>query len=779
MKFVKKICLALILCVFSFGIFACGQPATSNYSLNLKADKEIACPGEAVQFTTEFIGDQLDLKVTYVLKEGKDFATISEQGLLTIKEDAPSGEEVVVVSKTSEKTSNSVKVKIATKLESIGLTAESNQVVVGNSIVLNATLNPNDALAEPIKFEVLEGKDACSMVNNLLVVNQNAEVGTVIKVKAVSGAVESNVLELTVISGMSDRLLLSLSSSSLTIDKFAGNATLLYASILDAEYNEVTDKKVVFEVIEGNENLAVSYENNACSFTALGHGKAVVRATIEGTTYSKTAVIDVIVPPTALQLHEVFADRLGFEYNFSKVDALKFPVEILGENVCEEISLSFEDQLGNKGDAVASYNPETQEITFHSTGKVKVTATSASGSRKEASVSYTFNINEGINVYTFEQLKKTLESSSYNGQIVNIVVLEKPQTDAYEYEYGYDLVPSFALKAASEQTFANLTSENLGGISAINKSVYINGNQHKIDASQVRNFTTAECDANGWLYKELNPILIIQQSSSGVIPKAVEVKLYDLTVLGNSAIDYKGEVSGKLPVGSYSRGIQIGMNYGANYQAYRCAYYVDIENITVAQCSTGMRIYHAINGTAKNINVYNCFGNGIESYANIITFENMTYGLCGAAGIELTPNNDAEAGIDFDQKQQVTFAGSITTTNYSSGQSLYMQNFGAMGLTVMQILQGVFSQYSPEVLENVRNENGEFAFISFVFNDLTTMQPNESKYEYKNIDGAGIININELTGIDTIHKYIEVDVLVGQGMSVGKVLVYTFNYQGN
>ena len=205
---------------------------------------------------------------------------------------------------------------------------------------------------------------------------------------------------------------------------------------------------------------------------------------------------------------------------------------------------------------------------------------------------------------------------------------------------------------------------------------------------------------------------------------------------------------------------------------------LDMQNVTVGQFNTGIRIYHVVNnGLAKNINVYNCFGNGIESYANVMTFENMTYGLCGASGIELTPNLDKFAGTAFDQPQHITFAGTITTTNFTTGNSLYMQNFNAMGYSVIQILQGVFAQYNSEVLTNVRNENGEFAFISFVFNDLSTMQPNATKYEYKNIDGAGIVNINDLTGIDTTHKYIEVNVVVG-GFPVGSVLVYNFNYQG-
>ena len=67
---IKKISLALILLAFSFGIYACSQPV--NYSLNLEADKEEAYPGETVQFTTEFIGDQVDVKVNYEIKEGSD-----------------------------------------------------------------------------------------------------------------------------------------------------------------------------------------------------------------------------------------------------------------------------------------------------------------------------------------------------------------------------------------------------------------------------------------------------------------------------------------------------------------------------------------------------------------------------------------------------------------------------------------------------------------------------------------------------------------------------------
>ena len=115
MRMIKKITLALILFAFSFGIYAC-QEKSKNYSLNLSADKESAFPGEVVQFSTELVGDQIDVEIIYEIKSGAEYATINNEGLLTIKEDAPAGKEISVVSKTEDKISNSVKVKTLNKI---------------------------------------------------------------------------------------------------------------------------------------------------------------------------------------------------------------------------------------------------------------------------------------------------------------------------------------------------------------------------------------------------------------------------------------------------------------------------------------------------------------------------------------------------------------------------------------------------------------------------------------------------------------------------------------
>ena len=76
-----------------------------------------------------------------------------------------------------------------------------------------------------------------------------------------------------------------------------------------------------------------------------------------------------------------------------------------------------------------------------------------------------------------------------------------------------------------------------------------------------------------------------------------------------------------------------------------------------------MRINHAVNSTISNTRVSNCFSNGIEIDASIITLSNMNYGPCGGPGIEVTPDDCNLAGLNFDKNQQVTFDGTIETTN--------------------------------------------------------------------------------------------------------------------
>ncbi len=783
MKIFKKTKLLVLLLAFVCALTACNTP-NANYALNLTADKTVACPGEVVNFTTEVIGDKIRLDIVYDIIEGSEYATITEDGVLTVNSNAIANEVIQVISKTTEKPSNVVSITIGTSLTAIEASANKSEIIQGQSAELSAVLLPETANTGKVEWVIVEGSEACTITSNLLVVKETAEKGAKIKVKAVCDGIESNVLEFTVLSAKSEKLFLSV-ANSLVIDKNSNTSPILQATIYDAEYNIVTDQILDYEVISGAEYLEVTSEDNVCSFKALGHGTATVKTTIRGTNYTATTTIDVIVPPTALSIPDVFAQRVNYQYNFSKVDSLPFVVTALGDNVCQDIEVTFMDQTGSMGASVATY--ENGQITFNKTGLITVVAKSASGSKNEVSTSYTFNVNNGINVYTFEELQTLLASSTYNGQIVNIVVLEKPTTDAYEY--GYDLVPAVALDDQSNLTFADINSR--ASIAANNKSVYINGNQHNIDASQVRTFGADDFGANYGHAKEkqIKPVLSISATQNGL---ALDVKLYDFSVIGNCPINYGATSEGtpdsqyiedKYALGVYGRGIQIGFEAIAVGVNMKTAFYLDMQNVSVSKCYTGIRVYHVVNnGLMKNVKVDNCFSNGIELYSNVITLEDMTYGLCGAAGIEVCPSHDMEAGVTFDQPQSVTFAGTITTTNYTKGDSLYMQNYTFSGVGVSAVIQGVVSAYgsNPDVLSNLQNANGEFVFISFVFNDLTGTTEadmmNQALVNYKNVDGAGIINANDLIGVDTTHKYIQIDV-VYSGIPIGTVLLYNLNYQ--
>lgn len=273
------------------------------------------------------------------------------------------------------------------------------------------------------------------------------------------------------------------------------------------------------------------------------------------------------------------------------------------------------------------------------------------------------------------------------------------------------------------------------------------------------------------------PILNIFPSETKV--GTYQVNLYDLNIKTNSRIDFstaEGEdLDGVKNLGVYGRGLCIGNS------SHPARYYVDMKNINISDAYIGASFYHVVEGNVENLKVNNCFSNGVQCNASNITFTNLNLGKCGAAGIEIGQTNSAAAGYDFNEPQKVTFAGTITTSNYNDGQTVYFQNYSAAGIKVLDIVNLNVQKYAqyPEVLSNLRNEKGEYVFVAFTLCDFGTMQPNSSVVTYKNVDGAGIINAQDLTGVDTTHKFIELNIYYTDGKTIiGKALLYNINYAG-
>ena len=146
-----------------------------------------------------------------------------------------------------------------------------------------------------------------------------------------------------------------------------------------------------------------------------------------------------------------------------------------------------------------------------------------------------------------------------------------------------------------------------------------------------------------------------------------DVKIYDLELVGNCPIDYSGDMNGIFPLGITYSGITVGERY------HEAIYNIDMKNITVSQFRNGLMFERIVgNGLVQNVHAYNCFANGIEVASSNFTLENIKFGKCGAAGIELSPAYSNKSGVNFDQNQTITFKGELDVSeNYTNGATKY------------------------------------------------------------------------------------------------------------
>ena len=698
----------------------------------------------------------------------------------------------------------------------------SNSIVKGNQVTLSATVSPNNATDKNIVWSIVEGAEVegvkqAKLDGNTLTVLASAKTNETIKVKATIDGVDSNILEFTVAptqyeinAGIYE---FDINTDRLTLDDKADSVPVLSVKVRNRNYELVENLTITYTVLEGGENLVrATGDGYTCSFEILGHGEATLRVQIAGTETYEDIALNVVVPPESIKLPGVFAERVGYAYNFSMENpktaaayALPFVAEAVGDGVCEDLVYSFAHSDGSTGDDVAIYYGN--EITFKKTGLVTVTVKSDSGSKNETSVSYQFNINEGYNVYTFEELQKLAQSSAYNGQQINIVVLEKPDSP---YDYGYDLVSVAGLLPVEEQTLdlvlhgVDNGRHNAQRINFVSKSVHINGNKHKIDLSNVRPITKAEYavidpeNEIGW--RNFSGIIYMSawNSSNTDVVGTHEAKIYDLEIVGNSGVDFgripeneqnQGDtfdpscLVGNNAFGVINNGITIGdRNYPSTH------YYIDINNVTVSGCNNGMNLHKIVgNGLVQNVHVYDCFANGIATAAAVVRLKNITFGSCGAAAIELTPPDSYEAGLGSNEKQTVSLEGYIDVSeNLNNGSTVYFENYKFGGATIPQILTGHLQAYGQMGVAQSHfvNESGEFAFICFILKDFSSLETNHSVANYPAFQKGGIINAAQLPtdgSVDKEHQYIELNVdLSSYGISdAGKVLLYNHNYDPN
>lgn len=730
--------------------------------------------------------------IEWVVEEGADIAAVSGD-VLVVNANATVGSTVKVYAKSGDIKSNTLTFTVGVPVTAIEISPiGSLEIVKGNSVTMTETLSPADASAANVTYAIIEGAEFATLTGKTLAVKSDAQTGAEIKVKATVGAVESNVLTFTVLPTQAEinntKYFMSFEQDNVTLDKNGAFTPSLALDVYNFNFEPVSDLEIDYEIVSGSDILGIAPNGYACKLTALGHGTATVKATIRGTDVSKTVNVSVIVPPESVKLPDVFLERPGFTYVFSKVDPfnvdpdtktpapelLPFVATAVGTNVCTDLRYTFTHNSGATGDAVATY--ADGKITFNMTGEITVTVTSVSGSAVETATSYRFTINEGHNVSTFDELRLLADNPAYTGNLpINIVVLEKPGEN-----FGYNLVPPVALKPQSEQTFAEIATM-ANRIAFVNKGLILNGNGHKIDASNVRVISAQEIAdnkalGNGWdIHSSLLGVYPWSDTDTGMYTYSVSIS--NLEVVGNCPINLDLNTSD--PKGIYKIGLLIGDYH--NPDEINANYYLNLENVNASSANVGMRLLHIIDGKVKNASVNNCFSNGIEIAGSIMTLENMVYGACGATGIELVPDDSDKAGRERNQHQQITYAGTVTIEFYNDGNTEYLANKLIAGAyTIPQVIQASFenSALTPEQIAHLMNEKG-FVFVTFILHDLGKTE-NMSELIYPGFQSGGIINARDLPKdgtIDTTHEYIELDVAAA-GYNAGKAYLYNVNYQG-
>ena len=752
-----------------------------------------------------------------IAEENKGYAKI-ENDTLFIDVDAPIGEMVRFYAVSGDVQSKTIEVIIGTPIQKITVSADKTEIVKGEFATLSAEIEPANANFPYEWVVIADDETYYSLEGNVLTVSLTAVTGSTITVKAVSGNVESdNTWTFTVLpteEELNQEKYFIIVADEITLDKNGASNPVLEVGVIDGNYNDVTDKEIEFTVVSGGEYLDITPNGMYCNLSPKGHGKAEIQVSLLNTQVVETVYVDVIVPPSSLSLPEVFTQRSDIQYAFSMYshnvageingkEALPFvaTVDVFSNNAnpCKEIKYLFSHENGAVGDEVATY--ADGKIIFHQTGLITVTASSDSGSEVETTASYTFNINDGFNVYNFESAAALFDQKYYIDQPVNFVALEKPvgeyddPTDpTYGYTYGYDFVPSVALKKHKDQTFLSLINSDKTRIIAVNKGAYINGNNHVIDASQMRILKDSEISAGnkqyGKEYAHHGGLISVEPwTSEGAevndVTGQFSVKIYNLDVKGPSTIDYENTENPGVFSGSYLAGINVG------HHAYSARYSVDIDNVTATGFKHGMNMLGVYEGTLKNAYAYNCYQNGFLFRASTMTIENLKLGPCGAVGIELAPEASNQAGIEKNQAQTITFKGTIDAMgNYITLNTNYLNEYAPLGpgSSVDQLVNaslqfnGLTANQEAHMrelvpIEGTDNVVSKICMITFIL--MGTVQ-NESQALYADAAG-GIIDATELPkeGFDETHQFISLTVYAAQNMPIGRVLVYNLKYNPN
>lgn len=816
----KSLVILLAVLVLAVGLLVSCDAGNTPTALTLSAEGDVTtlAPGQSVQLLVNGAVPEAGA-YTFAFDTGAAYATVSDTGLLQVADNAAGKSIVLHIERDGKAVSNGVGIEVvapSVPATSVTIAAKDGKKTLppAGFVTLLATVLPENA-TDTVSFVLVSGEH-CSLSGNTLTIDENAADGSVIRVKAVAGDVSSEILEITVKVPVTDNYWMNLQTDEITVDSGASTATkkltaTVYNGTARLSDAEMTEKglRVEYAVKSGDAYIALDGADlRSVAVRAIGHGTAEIIVTLKkgdadlGT--AETVSVHAINAPDRIDLPAWLIGKktVNFTVGMGVENALTYLPVIAGSgSYCDDYTVIFEKLVSGEyvsGSSAASYDKETNRLIFAEEGTVRMTVVSASGSEKIVRSEFVFHVNRGKNVSTFEELKSVIGAGSgvYKGTPVNMV-----NTEAHG-DYGYSFVPAYILNGAAQTQADHLATQ----ITVHGGDLYLNGNGYAIDISGMQ-WVGATTDYGNLLHIGGVPVAGTTQADHRVI-------INRLTIIGNSSVD--GRVGGhefdeSSSVGSrinrlnnsFYRGIMIagGEDTSNPAKTMYTTYEVNLDGLHLEGFSVGVRVLHAVgNSKISDTTVENCYTNGVELEASLITLEDMDYGLCGAAGVEITPDNCDKAGLLCDQNQTVTFAGSIKARNINDGNTRYFgllskQYAAALGgdISIPNIILGTLqtngmvgsSGFDPSatnivspVLDASGNPTGSyrFNFIALKFNDIASGTVNTSVIQYSGEFQNGLAGAADNIGqTDTEHQYIILSLV----RNLGDVILYNFNYKAN
>ena len=803
----KLLCfVAMCICLFLFA--SCDE---NKLYLSSKSNIYEASRGGCIEL--ELKSGNIDISNLEFIIDGD--ATIDEDYKLWIDSDAEVQSTILVKAKAQDIESNEIVVNVVDLIpNSIELVANNTKIAVGGTIDFEVKSIPEYSTLNDYILTIVQGADIVELNNNSLSIkpniNESDVIGRKIVVRAVLKADNKIVsqLDIDIVEAESvDAIVLT--KKNIIANKNV-KETLSPIAYNGAGYKLNTNISD-YTFVSSDENI-LSVGLNTGIITPKGHGKAIVTATYLNGIKAECEVF-VMVPPESIMIDGVSTHIIeNKNLHYSIDDPLRLTVKATNKvgykSSSSNLSYKFEllnefDEVIDSGDSVAMLTDNG--IEFKTTGRVLVTIASNSSlnnvntTNYEKSVTLTVTVNDGINIDSVQDL---IDYSSDNnvGKVANIINNIYLDTDNNFGTYNNG---------------AKYNTLNIRG----DRVIY--GNGYVISTEQLPLLTSnSQMD-------DLIEFTYIDDK----IPFCVE--LYDLEIIGSGGIDgkYRGTLDKYLGtslvagngdyINTYRRGIKIqGINYqdSISYESRANVKNLILDNVTISGFGVGLRLSHVVDGYLNDVEIYNCYSNGIESNQNIMTLNNMVFGQMGAFAIEITPDDlkdkhtelpKGTAGDNYDQTPKLTISGNISSNNYHDGSTPYMQGITSqLGMSIPNLLDGIIANMLPTNVSNedklnmstvmescLKNSQDKFNFYLLIFvntKDINLYNKGNTEsvfgeYSSDSLDGNMISAseiINNLTENKNYegyknYKYVLVDLYPTPLGNLGQIILVNQSYEEN